>query len=455
MKFNFEQKINLYKDGFEDKRNDLLHRRKTGSALSSLFNKIEDPLVVALDGEWGSGKTYFLKRWVGEHAKQNKASTVVYFDAFASDYISDPLPALVTALKGRTKNKNINELKKAAFNIVKVGARVGLGVVTSGVSETVIKVGEEFTKALGDEAEKNLEEYWKREEGRSIAMEQFRAALESMVSAGKNNKVIIVIDELDRCRPDYALEVLEVIKHFFSVDNVHFVLGVNLEVLENMISVRYGNKIDANAYLQKFIQIKLELPDEVEHPAYQNWDVSLYLDRLREQLKIPEHVGRPLKFQIELVARNNPINLRQIEQIVLAVKLANDVYMTNESIEPGCFDVMNDLIISRIVRPDLYPKFLDATITPEDLKSYLGTNDNELGRERDPSYNSSASSSYYSWLYITENERFNEANEQLLHRIPNFTFRRYSLSHPHISPRDIPQKIQREWLDLFQFYKPD
>ena len=150
MKFNFEQKINLYKDGFEDKRNDLLHRRKTGSALSSLFNKIEDPLVVALDGEWGSGKTYFLKRWVGEHAKQNKASTVVYFDAFASDYISDPLPALVTALKGRTKNKNINELKKAAFNIVKVGARVGLGVVTSGVSETVIKVGEEFTKAFGD-----------------------------------------------------------------------------------------------------------------------------------------------------------------------------------------------------------------------------------------------------------------------------------------------------------------
>ncbi|MYK43022.1 MAG: AAA family ATPase [Gammaproteobacteria bacterium] len=448
MKFNFEQKINLYKDGFEDKRNDLLHRRKTGSALSSLLTSIEDPLVVALEGQWGSGKTYFLKRWVGEHAKQNKGSTVVYFDAFAHDYISDPLPALVTALEGRTKNKNIKKLKKVVFNLAKAGTRAGLAVLTAGVSEAV-------GKALGDQVEMNLEEYWEQEKGRSAAMEQFREALESIISAGKDNKVIIVIDELDRCRPDYALEVLEVIKHFFSVDNVHFVLGVNLEVLENMISVRYGNKIDANAYLQKFIQIKLELPDEVEHLAYQNWDVSVYLDRLREQLKIPEHVGRPLKFQIELVARNNPITLRQIEQIVLAVKLANDVYMTNENIEPGCFDVMNDLIISRIVRPDLYPKFLDATITPEDLKSYLGTNDNELGRERDPDYNSSASSSYYSWLYITENERFNEANEQLRHRIPNFTFRRYSLLHPHISPRDIPQKIQREWLDLFQFYKPD
>ena len=455
MKFNFEQKINLYKDGFEDKTNDLLNRRKTGAALSSLLNEIEDPLVVALDGEWGSGKTYFLKRWVGEHIQQNKDSTVVYFDVFAHDYISDPLPALVTALNGRTEDKNINNLKKAVFKLAKAGTRAGLAVLTSGSSEILGKVGTEIANALGDQAQMSLEEYWEQEKGRSAAMEQFRNALESMASTGKDNKVIIVIDELDRCRPDYALEVLEIIKHFFSVDNVHFVLGVNLEVLENIISVRYGNEIDANAYLQKFIQIKLELPDEVEHPAYQNWDVWLYLERLIKQLEISEQIGNSLKFQIELVARTNSITLRQIEQIVSAIKLANNVYLTNENIDPGCFHIMNDLIISRIVRPDLYPKFLDATITPEDLKSYLGTNDNELGRERDPAYNSSASSSYYSWLYITENERFDEANEQLRYKIPNFTFGRYSLLYPHIRRRDLPQIIQREWLDLFQFYKPD
>lgn len=386
MKFNFEQKINLYKDGFEDKRNDLLFRRKKGATLSWLLNNIEDPLVVALEGQWGSGKTYFLKRWVTEHAKQNKASTVVYFDAFAYDYVSDPLPALVTALKGRTEDKNINILKKAAFKLAKLGTRAGLAVFTSGTSEFIGKVGE----GMVDEAKKSLEEYWEREEGKNVAMLQFREALESMVTAGKVNKVIIVVDELDRCRPDYALEVLEIIKHFFSVDNVHFVLGVNLEVLESMISVRYGNEIDANAYLQKFIQVKLELPDEVEHPAYQNWDVWLYLERLIKQLEISEQIGNSLKFQIELVARTNSITLRQIEQIVSAIKLANNVYLTNENIDPGYFHVMNDLIISRIVRPDLYPKFLDATITPEDLKSYLGTNDNELGGESDLGYNSSA-----------------------------------------------------------------
>ena len=172
-------------------------------------------------------------------------------------------------------------------------------------------------------------------------------------------------------------------------------------------------------------------------------------------MEISEQIGNSLKFQIELVARTNSITLRQIEQIVSAIKLANNVYLTNENIDPGYFHVMNDLIISRIVRPDLYPKFLDATISPKDLKSYLGTNDNELGRESDPDYNYNASSSYFSWLYITENERFNEANEQLRYRIPDFIFRRNSLVYPHIRRRDLPKKIQREWLDLFQFYKSD
>ncbi|MYF46103.1 MAG: hypothetical protein F4073_01755 [Rhodobacteraceae bacterium] len=451
MKFNFEQKIDLYNDGFEDNRNDLLQRKKTGKALSSLLNEIEDPLVVALDGQWGSGKSYFLKRWVGQHFKENKDSTVVYFDAFAHDYISDPLPALVTALNGRTEDKNVNNLKKAVFKLAKAGSRASLAFFTAGGFEATGILGKVISKIIGDQAEKNLEEYWEQEEGRNDAMEQFRAALESMVSAEKNNKVIIVIDELDRCRPDYALEVLEVIKHFFSVDNVHFVLGVNLEVLENMISVRYGNKIDANAYLQKFMQVKLELPDGAAYPFFKNRD--LYLDQLLMQLEVPEQIGNSLKFQIKLVARNNSITLRQIEQIISAVKLASNVVLTDEKIESGRIAVMNDLIISRIVRPELYAKFLNATITPDDLKSYLGTNNHELGRERDPNNNFSASSSYYSWLFLAENEDFDKANDQIQHAIKNFRFP--SSLNSDISPSDIPKIVQDEYLDLFHLYKPD
>ena len=204
------------------------------------MNKIEDPLVVALDGDWGSGKPYFLKRWVGQHLKENKDSTVVYFDAFAHNYISDPLPALVTALEGQTNNKNIKRMKRAVYKLAKTlalaGSRAVLAGATSGASEVVGNVGSRIINSIGDQAEKNLEEYWERGgKGEVSPWSNSGRHLNQGAPKKKDNKVIIVIDELDRCRPDYALEVLEVIKQFFSVDNVHFVLGVNLEVLENMV----------------------------------------------------------------------------------------------------------------------------------------------------------------------------------------------------------------------------
>ena len=456
MKFNFEQKIDLYNEGFEDEGNDLLHRRKTGSALSSLLNRTEDPLVVTLDGEWGSGKTNFLKRWVGQHLKENKDSTVVYIDAFAHDYISDPLPALVTALEGRTNNKNIKRMKRAAFNIAKVGTRVGLAVATSGASVAVGKVGEEITKALGGQAQMNLEEYWEQEKGRSDAMEQFREALESMVSAKKNNKVIIVIDELDRCRPDYALEVLEIIKHFFSVDNVHFVLGINLNALEDMVSTRYGAKIDAREYLQKFIQIKLELPDEIRVEDGQKQNVLSYLDYLCREMKIPDHIGKWLKIRIKLVSRANPVSLRHIEHIVSAVALASSEALEYENdnsyygsiysikIPEGRFAVMVDLIISRIVCPELHPRFLDATISGDDLKLYLGDQGNGMSGHE----NNEWQWAYDTWLFLAGGEMLKHIGVDL------FGTSFVPLYHPGEETRELPKKLEREWLDPFRFYKP-
>ncbi len=72
----------IYKTGFGT--DDILGRAETGKRLSDLLERIEDPVVVALDGRWGSGKSHFLKRWVGAHTLENDGrATVVYFDAFA------------------------------------------------------------------------------------------------------------------------------------------------------------------------------------------------------------------------------------------------------------------------------------------------------------------------------------------------------------------------------------
>ena len=94
-------------DHFGEGDNNLLQRRKPGKALSRLMQSFEKRRVVALNGNWDTGKTWFLERWTKHHRDRFADTTVVYFDAFENDYISDPLPALVTALEKEIANKNM------------------------------------------------------------------------------------------------------------------------------------------------------------------------------------------------------------------------------------------------------------------------------------------------------------------------------------------------------------
>ena len=92
------------KVGFDDeyvsgRKYDLLNRKPFGQKLTELVDRFEQPVVIALDGGWGSGKSHFLKLWTGAHARElaGKAE-VIYFDAFEHDYLDDPLVSLVSRL---------------------------------------------------------------------------------------------------------------------------------------------------------------------------------------------------------------------------------------------------------------------------------------------------------------------------------------------------------------------
>ena len=287
-----EPPVKLYEEGFE--ADDVLGRAAVGQDLSDLVERIEDPIVIALESGWGMGKTYFLKRWVGAHTLQNKGkATTVYFDAFAHDYQTDPLPALVSALTDRCKEVDegiVKKLKTATFQFIKPVARIGLATATSGVSEAVGAVAGAATNALGAEAS----QYWKQQEGRHAAMTEFRSALEGIVKE-TGAGVVIVVDELDRCRPDYALEVLEVIKHFFAISGVTFVLGTNLSALESSVKASYGADIDASAYLRKFIDVSLALPSALKYMHHEEDTVQIYLKHQMVEMGIPKDLARKLR----------------------------------------------------------------------------------------------------------------------------------------------------------------
>lgn len=463
-----EIEIDLYEEGFGE--DDLLQRKKTGAALSDLLNRIDDPLTVAVDGQWGTGKTYFLKRWVGEHRNANgEKPIVVYFDAFQNDYLGEPLFALISALEERVAALGkgggpIEKLKEVSLRLrpwVKPLIRAALAA--AGAS-AVTAAFDELAKARDTEkgCKDSSSDFWGEERARRIALEEFRQALQSLAvsseETGENgdesSRVIIVIDELDRCRPDYALEVLEIVKHLFSVPRLHFVLGVNLNALENMVRARYGQKSDAQAYLRKFIQVTLDLPNEIgpsHHPAQKA--VLLYLNRLLEYMEIPEHINDYLRRHVKIVSRSNRISLRDVENIVSIVSLADIEYLKNQRILPGWAIAATDLIVSKVVRNDLYSKFLNATISDSELKSYLSITDNMLEEQlengkHNPDFDYEARFIFYIWLCISGNKE----NRTLEPAVQAELYRVFDTFGSELNLQKIPMEVYRQRLNRFRFF---
>lgn len=367
-----DEQIDLYETGFPEE--DLLGRKKISERLSELLERIEDPLVIALDGGWGTGKSYFLKRWVAEHRKvdSNKALTV-YFDAFAHDYLNEPLIGLISALSARTptkNNKNITALKSAAVKLIRPAVRVTLAAVSGGATEMLGGAMAGATSAATSEAKDAVDKFWKREEGRHQAMLDFHSALENLTSPSKEGNshtpLVIVIDELDRCRPDYALEVLEIIKHFFSVPHVHFVLGVNLYSLENSVKARYGPQIDATAYLQKFVSLKMALPDHHENTN----TTLLYLKHYGQKMGLNDRLLDDLFHQTKVLLRRNSISIRDAGKILSTASLLPEgLAKENNS---HLRKIATTLLITKIIHPSLFMELVNSSILKNDLDEYLG-----------------------------------------------------------------------------------
>jgi hypothetical protein len=452
-----EPEVVLYETGFGGA--DILGRHRSAKALSDLVERVEDPLVVAFNGKWGTGKTHFLKRWVGAHEIENGGhAKTVYFDAFLHDYMGDPLPALVSALSERCPSaeyENIKKLKKIAFRLAKPISRIGAALATYGATEVLSGMGDAIATSVGGEVSSSLEKYWDEHEAKRSAMFAFQEALSGLVDSSSEESdgasVVFVIDELDRCRPDFSLELLEIIKHFFSVPRVHFILGVNLQALENSVRARYGGGIDATAYLKKFISIVFDLPAESgsEHRTVSaNFQ---YFSYLATQMGIPSHLSDRIWKNLKMVSRGNDVSLREIGKIASSVSLLDESVLANSNWLEGWLEVLVDLIVSSVVRPDLHSKFLEGVILDDELKAYFGITPNMLeqtiGDELNSGFDIPSFWKLRMWQYITSDGSVDfgvsQENEHVSRLFDRFGSR---------NARRLPMAVHRKWLDNLNFY---
>lgn len=248
---------------------DCLDRKKIGDRLTRLVARLEDGGVIGVDGKWGEGKTWLATHWLGSLGIDR---TTVKVDAFECDFQDDPFASISQALYEAINVKGKNEAVKgkvvsglvATAKAIGVGtAKLGINFLTGGASDPLLKgaadLAERALDAAGQAGEEAIKEWLTAAERRRSALQCLKAAIvEYVASQGKPEPLVIVIDELDRCRPSYALRMLDVLKHLFDMPGLVFVLFVNREQLEATVATQFGRSV-GNGYLDKFVHLWLPL----------------------------------------------------------------------------------------------------------------------------------------------------------------------------------------------------
>lgn len=262
---------------------DLLRTEDINDFISILEN-IDYNAFISLDGRWGSGKTFFVRQvemtlkyhntvirenyvdknyesafknnTVLKNLELNKSYLPIYFNAWLYDNHSDPLMALLfVAVKQCQKNINTKITTSVTDKLCVVMDSIPINKITNWSN-----LVEKFTgRDMFDEI---------------CILEDVKENIKSIfndILVESGEKLIIFIDELDRCKPTFTVELLERIKHFFDDNRIIFIMSVNKSQLVHTIENFYGRNFNASIYLNKFFDINIQLPTA---------DIKKYLKKL-------------------------------------------------------------------------------------------------------------------------------------------------------------------------------
>ena len=284
--------------------------------------------------------------------QQRRNYQPVYIDAFRSDHSGEPLLALLAEIiKTCTPEDTDGQPSEKRKNITrKIAKAAGFGIKTvakAAASHLLKQSTDDLAEGLqqimndGQDADSLAETV--TDAAATIASHTIDATVEALlkeqIEAEKNletlkaclkelaaeKPIILFIDELDRCRPDYAVDMLEVIKHVFDVENVKVVLVTNTKQLRAAINHRYGVEVDAQKYLDKFLKYSFALPEVIGGINYlvrkDNLVTIIYFHKLIRsspmfnQFKDSIYNEYNIDFISDMMERNN-ISLRETERFV-------------------------------------------------------------------------------------------------------------------------------------------
>lgn len=264
---------------------DLLNRKEFIDRfihIADVLARNKKSVCYAINGRWGVGKTFVLDM-IEKHQSLSEY-WIFRYNCWEHDYYDEPLMAIVATMLERIDKETRIVPKGIRTRLVEIGKIVAGGILRKSgaffeertginVNELASTVVEGFHNA--DQAlakTREFDQYYPLKQ----ALELFR---KQVVELTESYPVLFVVDELDRCLPEYAIKVLERLHHMFhDIPNVQIVISIDKRQLEHTVRQIFGDATDVNRYLAKFISFELQLPEG------SFCDIELFEIRFREYL---------------------------------------------------------------------------------------------------------------------------------------------------------------------------
>lgn len=349
-------------------QSDRLGRKPSCDLLTHFANCVDGPCTMAIDAAWGHGKTTFLRLW-SAHLEQN-AFLVIKINAWETDYFDDPFLAIVGEMTKQlkasgqvdvSKQSRFSQLQKCFAKVVSIAPRfIEIPFITP-TGEDVA----EIISAFKTDASIRLKQYKEL----LASVEEFRDELEGVAQEvwDKAEKpLIVLIDELDRCRPTYAVEFLEVVKHLMTVNHVVYAFAMNRSELAHTVSGCYGPKFDGKGYLRRFFDVDFTLPE----PSRQYFIAFLLEEQLTSLITDQDARGKTARL-LHAFLDVEWISLRQIQQALYRFRLALVLAQEDFAKFPNYAIDFCTALILRVYDPEILGEFLRGELSDKDVVERL------------------------------------------------------------------------------------
>lgn len=370
---------------------DRLDRKKYAEFLKTLLEHCDEyrredsdgAYVIAIDSPWGTGKTRFAKMLrnylenrtinakIDAPIDPSRGILTVYYNAWDTDFSTDALepliyslinsPELESELFEEQADEEIVNFINSAKRVLRV---IGLSAAHHILGETAAKVLDE---CMGEDEQKKDEICGF--EKRRTAITDFRVTLNRVIEKTSNKKLVIVIDELDRCRPTFAIETLEIVKHLFDVPGLIFIFALDIKQLSYSIETVYGLGIDAPGYLCRFFDYIGKMPD-TDSTKF----IKLCLNNNAEIALNKQGLYSEIVNYMIAISKPFSLSLRDISTITKTYQVMLDSFMGHYKYI-SFHRLYLFLIALKYKKVSLYSSFLlhtkDAVNTLEEIKKYL------------------------------------------------------------------------------------